>query len=133
MLKTDNSLTVGSVLTATGGTAGTPTLVTTDTWHSLSPGNSWTGTFNYTLTPHNTARLSFNLNAPAASVNGVAIVTLPVGYRPPTQHQFPVGATSVNSPATGVAAVSTAGVLTTSGIGASATRVAAEVEIPLDV
>jgi hypothetical protein len=62
-----------------------------ETWHSLTAGNGWSGTVFYRMTLDNEVYLwSNNLTAPATSVNGVTIVTVPSGYVPNVAMTFQV-------------------------------------------
>lgn len=62
-----------------------PTVV--ETWNSITPGNSWTGTLQYKYMSDNSVWLVGSMVTPAAGVNGT-IVTLPAGYRPATATTF---------------------------------------------
>jgi len=85
------SLAVSGAITATGGTAAAPILITTDTWHSLGTLAGYTVALAaYRLTPDGELELAISLTgggANAASVN--FSVTLPnTGYRPVSGYQF---------------------------------------------
>ena len=83
-----SNATVAGQLTATGGTAGSPSLITTDTWHAITLDSGWavgTITPSYRLTPNGDLQLKGQANrsgiAGSANVNNNN--PLPVGYRPP--------------------------------------------------
>jgi hypothetical protein len=105
-----------------------PTVV--ETWHSLSAGNSWTGTFWYKLFPDNTVGIiASGVTTAAAAVNGT-IITLPSGYRPANGTSFDGNhgvAASFNEHWT----LNTSGTLVSAGFGASQ-PVWLDVRIPLD-
>jgi hypothetical protein len=130
-LSIDNAI-ITNQFTAPDGSVWTSTGLVTDTWHTLTPGNSWSGTFKYTLTQNKTVRLSFNLTAPATAVNNVTIVTLPSGYRPASAKNFPTAASATQTNIAPSLNIDTAGVVSSNGVGASSARVAAEIELALD-
>ena len=79
---------------------------TDETWHTLSLGNSWTGTLQYRLYSDNTVgiRSSGTLGV-GTRTTGTVIATLPTAYQPAVQMDVPItitantaGAASVNSP-----------------------------------
>jgi hypothetical protein len=128
-----DNLTVGKTITATGGTAAQPTVVTTDTWHSLTAGNGWTGTVKYKLTAFNELQIYADLTTPSGTVNNVTIVTFPTGYRPASITM------KFNATHTGTTNfeeqfnISTAGALQSTGAGGSTVSVIINETVPLDV
>lgn len=74
---------------SSSGTPSSPTLFTTDTWHSLSV-SIWAGTIKYTLNAIGNVHIvtNTNLTTPASAVNGTAIATLPAAYRPTSNRFF---------------------------------------------
>lgn len=73
-------------ITSTGGTAGSPTNITTDTWHAATLTNSgdWTAVvaLSYKLNPDNSVSLVGELNSTGIIATSRALATLPAGYRP---------------------------------------------------
>ncbi len=90
-LKTD------SALVATGGTAANPSLVLTDTWHSLGAlGAHYTVTLGrYRLTADNCVELDIKVAGDGLQATAVTFANaLPAAYRPATQHDsLPMGTT----------------------------------------
>lgn len=135
-------ITVGSIsISGTAGTNGTGE-ITIDSWHSFTPGASWTiptgGFAQYRLTPENELQISAVIQAPTGStVNNVTITTFPAGYRPTSTHGFPVGCTLL--PATAnqspLMTVTSAGVMQSQGCGGNpgTDLVYIEAKIPLDL
>jgi hypothetical protein len=84
-------------VTATAGTAAAPTLITTDTWHTLGALGAGSGyTVNnarYQLTTDGFAEIDINLTAGAATVAGVYPFAnvLPAAYRPLLTCSYPMG------------------------------------------
>lgn len=103
-----------------------------ETWHSLTAGNSWTGTVYYRLTSENEVYLwSNNLSAPSSAANGVTIVTLPTGYRPAVSMTFMIGA-QANASQWPRLTLATTGTIQATGVLAS-TGVTLGTRIPLDL
>lgn len=135
-------LAVGSVvIDARAGSNGTGE-ITIDTWHSFTPGNSWTvptgGFAQYRLTPTNELQISAQLNGPSGStVNGVTIVTFPAAYRPVSTHWFPVTTNLYPSSNTSTPRMSidSTGALQAQGVGGNpgSAFVNFEIRIPLDI
>lgn len=137
---------IGAYGFATQGAAGVPVLALSgsatpktlvpgtaniETWHSLTAGNSWTGTVFYRMTLDNEVYLwSNNLTAPATSVNGVTIVTLPAAYVPNVAMTFQVQQTVSGFGQRFTLAPS--GTLQSTGVSASA-GVSLGYRVPLDL
>jgi hypothetical protein len=96
-------------LQATSGTPANPTLITTDTWHTLSLQNSWTGVLQYKLEPNNRVSIrSQGTLGVGTRTTGTLVATLPTSpfnYAPAFQVDLPFnvtsnssGAASINSP-----------------------------------
>lgn len=102
-----------------------------ETWHSLTAGNGWSGTVFYRMTLDNEVYLwSNNLAAPATSVNGVTIVTVPSGYVPNVAMTF-----QVQQSVSGFGqrfTLATSGTLQSTGVSASA-GVSLGYRVPLDL
>lgn len=91
---TTDTETVTGALTATGGTATSPTLITTDTTHGLGAlgvANLMISTANYVLCPDGRVFISIVGIATGAVVGGTATFpnALAVGYRPATEKLLP--------------------------------------------
>ena len=108
-----------------------PSAAADETWHTAAAGSSWTGTIGYKITAENEVFLWSNtLTSPAASVNGVTIITLPSGYRPAHNMTFEVGQ---NVSGFGMRmTLATDGTLTSTGITASS-GVQLGNRVPLDI
>lgn len=103
-----------------------------ESWHSLAAGNGWTGTVYYRLTIDNEVELwSNNLTAPASSVNGVTIVTLPSEYWPLNVNMTFIVQQSVSGFGSRMT-LSTTGTLQSTGVSASA-GVSLGIRPPLDL
>jgi len=94
----EGALTVTAPITATSGTAASPTVITTDTWHAMTLANSWANvagfaTARYRLTAANQVEIIGAINAAAASA--VTFFTLPAAYRPASQQ--PVAGAGANA------------------------------------
>jgi hypothetical protein len=101
-------------------------------WHSITPGNGWVNTIFYKLTSDNEVYLWSNaLTAPAASANGVTIITLPSAYRPAVNMQVNIGALA-NSGAIPHLTLATTGTLQSTGVLASS-GVFLNARVPLDL
>lgn len=80
-----DTLNASGVVTATGGTAATPTTVTTDVPHLAAFQNSWTGTLKYKLNPDLKVTVSGLLTVPAGVSNPSNInVALGTAWQPAT-------------------------------------------------
>lgn len=92
LLTLTGSLTISGALTATGGTAAAPTLITTDTWHNVTPGTGWSlgvspnAKCSYRLRPDGEVEISGDLMFAGTPAGGSLMFTLPVGYRPTSTH-----------------------------------------------
>lgn len=89
-------ITLDGPVTATGGTAASPTVVTTDTWHAAAPANGWANQggglyeLQYRLMPDNSVWLIGVISS--AALTSTQFFTLPAGYRPAnTGGDYPVG------------------------------------------
>ncbi len=91
-LKTDDSLVVALAITATGGTAALPHVLTTDTWHTLGTLTGYTVTVGrYRLTPDNCVEIDVEVVAGGANASSVTFsVTLPAQYRPLADRRPPI-------------------------------------------
>ena len=91
---TAGTATVTGVLTATGGTPSSPTVVLSDTWHTASLLNNWTGSgggvngIRYRLTASQQVEVEGDIINTVSSANSAA-ATLPAGYRAPASRNFP--------------------------------------------
>ena len=117
------ALTVTGAVTATGGTAAAPTLITTDSWHVLPLAAGWTTLAghpvpSYRLLPDGNVQLTGF--AQHAAFNGVVAINtgaLPAAYLPATiQAIAGIG----NEP--GLIAITTGGVVETSGFAAGSVQ-----------
>jgi hypothetical protein len=92
---TTDSETVTGQLTATGGTAGSPTLITTDGWHplgALGAGSGYTVVQGrYQLTSDGRYEVDVNLTAGAATVAGVYAFANTLPSPPPDVRSYPLG------------------------------------------
>ena len=82
-------LTVSGALTATGGTAASPTEIITDSWHNLSLAAGFTTGSRapqYRLYPDSTVRLRGFVTLTANQVAGTVFATLP--YAPPGSYAY---------------------------------------------
>lgn len=113
-----------------------------ETWHSTGAlSNSWArtgGFFFYRLTAENELQLSATIIGPSAStVNNVTIFTFPVGYRPLSNHSFPVASSilTASNTASPQMTLTSGGVLTSQAVGGNpgSSTVSFEVKIPLGV
>jgi hypothetical protein len=125
-------------LTATAGTAADPTVITTDTWHTLSLGASWSGTLQCRMNADRTVGLrSQGTLTVGTRTTGTAIATVPTAYQPAFQTDMPLmitanssGAAAVNSP---FITIATAGTITIANVSTQvATNVAVLGAYPLD-
>lgn len=86
-----HGLSVSGKVTATGGTAASPTVITTDTsgGHAFSNANSWTGTLKYKLMPDNTVMVNGELTPPTG-VGNPSNVNAAIGaaYQPASTQQL---------------------------------------------
>lgn len=115
-----DTLTASGKVTATGGTAANPTLITTDVWNSLgalAAGSGYTvNNGRFQLTNDGRVEVDINLVAGMATVAGnyAFANALPVGQRPPFQCSYPIGfnGTTAAGVNTATLRVSTAGAVT---------------------
>lgn len=108
---TTDTETVTGQLTATGGSAGTPTKVTTDTWNTMTLTGGWTagGYARYRLNPDRTVEIQGVISA-GTLTNGTSIWTAPAGYVPtlnqtqniPVMVETSTGAAGVLTPRLGI-------------------------------
>ena len=146
------TLIVDGQLTATGGTAAAPTVITTDTWHTLTgfvTGWSVGNYCKYKLIENNAVRLAFSGLTPDGTLTSKADATtilsaangLPAGYRPATNHRIvcfcsdqrtspDAGATGLSSPAL---MFLTDGSIQCFGIGNHSLRVDLYCDMPVDI
>ena len=144
----EENLTITGQLTATGGTAGSPSLITTDTWHDTGAlQSSWgkgSGYFKYQLLANGMVAVAAkDLNCSGATVtDGTTILSaangLPTGYQPAANHTVPAYA-DVTRVASGSNNESAAlkfvsdGSVQCLGIAAAATLVSCYAIIPIDI
>lgn len=98
-----DTLDVTGAVTATGGTASSPTLITTDTWQTLGTLAGYTvNTGRFRLTPHGETELDVSVTAGGANAASTAFsVTLPAAYRPTgSNRSVPMATTLAPSAAT---------------------------------
>lgn len=124
----NHSLTVNDntgAVTATLGSAATPTLITTDSWHSITPGGTWTASgsgvngFFYRLLSTGDVLLAWDVSNNNA--NPGTLGTLPAGYRPATTVRLQSGWTGTgpaayNNQFAPMIQVSSAGAITGGGL-----------------
>jgi hypothetical protein len=141
------TLIVDGQLTATGGTAATPTLITTDSWTdtgAMASGWSKTGYFKYTLLPDGWVGVAAVLspdgtatNKPDGSTILVAANGLPAAYRPSTNKLIPAYCNALRTGAVGTATESAAlsfitdGSVQCYGIAAAATSCIVHASFPI--
>ncbi len=127
-------LTIDGVLTATGGTAAAPSIVSTDTWHRAVLTGTWTASGNginglaYRKTPHNELQIVADLTVPAAPGT---IFTFPPAYFPGNPYNIPCG--SYAAAVSPHCAITTAGVLTATALGGTGSALVIDCLIPLGV
>lgn len=83
---TPTFVTIGGQVSATGGTAAFPTIISTDTWQTPTLLNSWTNltnrTLRYRMQPNQTVALDGRVTIPAGVTNPSVVFNLPAAYRP---------------------------------------------------
>lgn len=91
-----NTQIVAGSLTATAGTAAAPTLITTDTWHSLGTLAGYTiSEGRYRLTASGNVELDVVVSSAGANASSTAFsVTMAAEYRPPSVNRFPAMGTT---------------------------------------
>lgn len=119
----------GGPVTATAGTAAKPTVITTDTWQTMSLLNSWSlgggGYAQYKLEPDNRVSIRGANVIPGTATGGTSIWTPPAAYNPSVTQRVEMlienstGAVGVDTPRFDVLA----GGLQVQNIPASTTRV----------
>jgi hypothetical protein len=120
-----NAIVLDSPVTATGGSASSPTLVTTDIWHTASLGTGWSagngvGGIFWRLLSTGDVLLVWDIETSTSS-NANVIVTLGSAYRPATAVQLGSGHAS-GAPAAYTAGfapglkIATSGAVTAQGI-----------------
>lgn len=138
---TTGNATVGGALTSTGGTASSPTVITTDTWHNVTPlPSGWvTGDPNhpgirYMRLTDNSVRLDVNLSQSTAGAltGNITLATLSSGYLPSFQHRFALGYLNGGVSEGGTGSLSTAGAVTIYNVPSNNTRVSFIQDVPLD-
>ena len=89
------TLIVDGQLTATGGTAAAPIVITTDTWHSLGSLAGFTvNVGRYRLTPHNEVQIDIELDGTGTHGNNVTFAnTMGTVYRPLVARHQPLART----------------------------------------
>lgn len=87
-------------ITAGGGTAAAPSVITTDAWHTVTPPANVTGTLRYRLMTDKTVMVEAQLTIAAAAAAGtLALITgLAAAYTPSTQQRDAVGFVVNGSP-----------------------------------
>ena len=91
----------GGPVSATAGTASAPSLITTDTWHTMTLLNSWTlpnGNYyaRYQLMPDGSVWIQGRISGGTAT-GGTSIWTPPAGYAPTITPNQAVGVTVENT------------------------------------
>lgn len=86
---------ISGAITATGGTAAAPTLITTDSWNSLGTLTGYTvGTARYRLTTDGEVEIDVSVTSGGSNSGTTTFSTdLPTGYIPTTSHTFPMSST----------------------------------------
>jgi hypothetical protein len=89
---------LGGPVVSTAGTAASPSVISTDTWHGMGLLNGWanaagnvTAQYRLVASPPNSVEVIGALAANAATA--ATFFTLPAGYRPASQQQVACGAT----------------------------------------
>ena len=133
--------TLGGQVTATGGTAAAPTLITTDTWHTMTLQNSWSagsGYAQYRMLPDGNVQVRLQVTVGTAT-NGTTVWTAAAPYAPstaPGAQYFPVivvaGATAAQLD-TPQFRMSAGGALSVANIPTGTTSVAANFIYALDI
>lgn len=130
---------VGSAITATGATQGSPSLITTDSWHLFTPISSWTvgsgGTARYRLNADNTVSLHCTNFVPGTLTTSTPIWTIPAGYIPSSTatQNFPAEVVSTTAQGnTPFVAVRSTGSLTIQNFQANVTNLSFFIRYALD-
>ena len=138
-------VTVDSPMFANGGTINFPTLIQTDTWHTLTSfATGWSvgGYCKYTLLPDNAVRLAFQALTPDGTAtnkpDGSTILSaangLPAKYRPATNHRLAAFCDVIRGPSEAPALqFQTDGSIQCFGIAAASTRVDFYADMPIDI
>lgn len=113
----DGTLTVDGAITATGGTQSSPTLITTDTWHDVTPATGFSlqsgEPMQYRLRPDGDVEINGALTCSSGTAESTkTIFTLPSGYQPNRSCYFPIAVypyTSANYGMTLYGTVNTSG------------------------
>lgn len=83
LLTTMSSLTVNDALTATGGTAASPTVITTDTWHNVTPPTGFSGLLRYRLRAENDVEVEAQMAVGTTAGTGtITLITLDAAHTP---------------------------------------------------
>lgn len=125
---TTGNATIGGVLTATGGTASSPTLITTDSWHSITVPSGWSGYIRHKKTIQNTFFLQWELSGSSVTLNA-AIFSVP--YSLVQDYKTAAGVFSGGNQIVRVE-VTTTGTVQLLGSGANVTEFDGFIEVPLD-
>lgn len=93
------TLTATGPVTATGGTATVPSLIETDTWHSLGTLANYTVTLGrYRLTVDNCVELDIEVSTTGTNAASPAFSnTLPAAYRPLNDRRLPLATTKTTA------------------------------------
>lgn len=112
--------------------ASSPTLITTDTWHSLSVPSGWSGYIRYKLTIQNTVFVQWEVSGGNATLNWT-IATLPAGYCPARDFKTAAGVYATASSNQIIRCnITTGGAITALGSGLTINEFDGFAEVPLD-
>lgn len=97
-LEATGAVTAG-IITSAGGTQAVPTLITTDTWHTLGTLAGYTVNIGrYRLTIENEVEIDVDVQAGGANAATVAFGTvLPAAYRPTIDRRLPISTSRVQT------------------------------------
>jgi hypothetical protein len=109
-------------------------VVSTDTWHDLTLGNGWSGTFRYRLRIENEVSLQCDSVSAGTLTSGTVLGTLPAGYRPATEQRVACVGAATSASADGFQLlISTAGSVEIVGAaGTGMTAMSVNGRFPLD-
>lgn len=99
---TTDQATIGAALTATSGTSASPTVITTDTWHNVTPPTGFTGLLRYRLRAENDVEVQAQMAVGTTAGTGViTLITLPAAYTPAQTQRGPCGVFTNGIPSSG--------------------------------